>query len=106
MVNVKFMYSSYTVTGTVQTNPFAVKICVEGIQIGGFITLSVIYLSEKFLTDMGDIIQCLDKVLSRSMRNPRILKAIVSSSLETVYKLPSLSGKVILPGRESFVLHF
>ena len=35
------------------------KRCIEGIKTGGCVTLSVINLSGKFLTDMGDVIQCI-----------------------------------------------
>ena len=34
------------------------KKCVECVQTGGFVTLSGIRLSGKYLRDMGDIVQC------------------------------------------------
>ena len=34
------------------------KRCVEGIQTGGFVTLSVVYLSGIFLTDQRDVVEC------------------------------------------------
>ena len=33
--------------------------CVEGIQTGGFVTLSVVHLGGIFLTDKGDVVQCI-----------------------------------------------
>ena len=47
----------------------------------------------------------LEEVLIRLMRDPRDSKAVVGSSLLTVYKLLSLSGRVMLPGRKPFVLY-
>ena len=42
-------------------------------------------------------------VLAKSSGTPRDSNAVVGSSLETVYSLPSSFVSVMLPGRESFV---
>ena len=41
------------------------KGCVEGIQRGGFVTLSVINLSRKFFTDKGDVVKYIEQDVNK-----------------------------------------
>ena len=58
------------------------------------------------MADVGYVVQGISQGISEVYSYIKNLEAVEGFSLETVYKLPSLSGKVMLPERESFVWYF
>ena len=77
------------------------KRCVESIQTGGFVTLIVINLSGKYASQIRvTSSSASDEVLARLMHRPRNSKVVVGSTLDTLYKFQSFSGRVMSLGRE------